>query len=143
MCLPQHLLRMTLEVYMQHKSNLLVYNSLGQIWFPSEKMAVTSTTFQSSGISPLSRDLLRRKHNGIANCSLNSFSTLGGTWWGPWALFWIKFTYLILHSPCGYSDICQCLHKIYFLFILFLILPVIHTGFSLLSPAVGSCGRRN
>ena len=43
------------------------------------KMAVTDT-FQSSGISPLSMDLLKRIHSGIAHWSLNSFSTLGGTW---------------------------------------------------------------
>ena len=58
------------------------------------KIAVTSATFQSSGISPLSMDLLKRIHSGIAHWSLNSFSTLGGTWSGHWAFFFflIKFT---------------------------------------------------
>ena len=58
-------------------------------------IAVPSATFQSSGISPLSMDLLKRIHSGIAHCSLNSFSTLGGTWSGHWAFFFflIKCTY--------------------------------------------------
>ena len=41
--------------------------------------------FKSSGICPLSMDLLKRLHSGIAHWSLNSFSTLGGTWSGHWA----------------------------------------------------------
>ena len=50
-------------------------------------MTVTPADFQSSGIDPLSNDLLKRILRGVANCLLTSFSTLGGTWSGPCALF--------------------------------------------------------
>ena len=62
-------------------------------------MTITSADFQSSGIDPLSNDLLKRILRGVANCLLSSFNTLGGTWSGPCALFgfnlfslsWIAF----------------------------------------------------
>ena len=46
-------------------------------------MAIASADFHSSGIDPLSKDLLKRILRGIASCLLSSFNTLGGTWSGP------------------------------------------------------------
>ena len=48
-------------------------------------MAVTSAFFQSSGSTPVSKDLLKSKHSGVASSLLSSCSTRAGTLSGPWA----------------------------------------------------------